>query len=962
MGVRYTHLGLTLLAASIAMPAVVSAAERRQIEEVVVTAERKQSSVQDTSISITAFTSEMMDDFGIRNQSDLQNLVPATVILPYDSAIRGVGRAFRNLGGDPGVATYMNNVYSEDLYTATIGSFWDVERIEVLRGPQGTLYGRNAVGGAMNFIYKKPTDEFEFSAKTVIGDYGTRDYYAVVSGSLIEDVLTARIAGSSREHDGWIEEKSGLGPDLDSGDEQNISLSIEWNINDNMTLNIRSNQANVDRVMGGADGNGLIVLRGGNFDTDGLNNFTDQTHGLRAVDATTTNPLSSSFLNPAQPLLNFTNPVTGATILAQRVRPGVDPASAGGLPNYNRDSIAIDNADCVFLDKGDIDGDDLCAYTNGLNNETFDQQGNQLEFSWDISDGLTFKYIFGYNDLFYDRTTDIDSGASLRDDRQFYVNHEAEYKSHEFQLFWDVSDTLTFTSGVFFYDATIDQRWDLYSSVGGTQFTDPNFAIDNIMTVLTAAAGFPPGAISGSLGLPFDVPLSFLAGGTPVDINTGKQTAIANNTPLGTFTVVSSFWGGDASLGSVQHGPQTLGTDVQVVTQTNRDSFAAYTQGVWDINDKFTLTAGIRYAKDDLDGEEKLARYAENTSIIPLFGINLATANIIRGAVNPATLELTGLVEPWLRGVPIVFGGYRALEREDSKVTWRLNLDYNITDDTMMYANVTTGYRGGGFNLSFFSRSPEFDPEELIAYELGYKAQFLDGSLQFNSSIYFYDYDSIHTATEEACPIEEQNNTVDPTSACGVSSSTSSVQAAPGAELRGLEFEVLWLATDALTLGGNFSYTDSEFTEDFIVVNGDDPTIPGAIFTDVNQADRQRNLKGRGLQQVPEKKASAYASYNIPLGNNGEVDILVNWSYIDEVNFSAFEDERDRAPSYDRIDLRATWKSPSESWAVSGFVNNVANEIGIRQIELESAVNGFGRTAQVTEPRLYGIEIAYTLL
>ena len=64
----------------------------RQIEEVIVTAERQESSVQDTSISITAFTSELIEDFGIRNQSDMQNLIPATIILPYDAAIRGVIR------------------------------------------------------------------------------------------------------------------------------------------------------------------------------------------------------------------------------------------------------------------------------------------------------------------------------------------------------------------------------------------------------------------------------------------------------------------------------------------------------------------------------------------------------------------------------------------------------------------------------------------------------------------------------------------------------------------------------------------------------------------------------------------------------------------------------------------------------------------------------------------------------
>ena len=89
MEISNTRLGVALLtAASFAIPSALQAADSRRLEEVVVTAERKESSVQDTSISITAFTSEMMDDFGIRNQSDLQNLIPATTIQPYDSAIR----------------------------------------------------------------------------------------------------------------------------------------------------------------------------------------------------------------------------------------------------------------------------------------------------------------------------------------------------------------------------------------------------------------------------------------------------------------------------------------------------------------------------------------------------------------------------------------------------------------------------------------------------------------------------------------------------------------------------------------------------------------------------------------------------------------------------------------------------------------------------------------------------------
>ena len=939
-----------LAGSTVSMPAQLLAADR-QIEEVVVTAERKESSVQDTSISITAFTSEMIDDFGIRNQSDLQNMIPATTIQPYDSAIRGVGRNFRNLGGDPGVATYMNGIYSEDLYTATIGSFWDIDRIEVLRGPQGTLYGRNAVGGAMNFLYKKPTDELEFAAKGIAGSYGTQDFYGMVSGPLIAEVLNGRLTYSSREHDGWVEEK-GFGEDLDSGDEENVSLSLEWQVNDSMTVNLRSNLAKVDRIMGGADGGGLIVLNGENSAPggDGLRNYTRLNNALRVVDATnTTNPLASTFIDPTQPILNYTNPTTGDQITAQYVRPGVDTGfyranMAQGATDAN--GQPLDPSSCVITDRNNIDGDDLCAYTNGLNREQFDQQGNQLEFTYDISEGVTFKYLFGYSELLYERTTDDDNTANTTRDNQYYVNHEAEYASHEFQLFWDVGDALTFTSGIFFYNAAIDQRYDFYSSVGQTQYTDPAFALDTILATVA------PGAVPG------DPALTFLTGTTtPVSLASAKAAGI--DAPIGTATVTAGPYLGGSTLGSVEHGPVTIGTERLVNNQTKRDAFAAYTQGVWDINELFTLTAGIRYARDEVKGEEVLARYAENGDILAAVGLNLATANIVRGAISPTTLQPTGVVEPWLNGVPITFGLYRQLEREDSKVTWRVNLDYNISDDTMMYANVTTGYRSGGFNLAFFSQTPAYEPEELIAYEVGYKTQMLNNTLQLNGSIYRYNYDSIHTRTEEACPPVATEQSLQ--SACAVVASTTSIQAAPGAVINGLEVEVLWLPTDELTVGGNFSYTDTEYTESFFVVDGTDPTTPGVLYTDLTNPDRVRDIKGRSLPQVPKTKGSLYGVYALDFDDAGKVDLMMTYSYIDDVYFSAFESALDLAPAYDRIDLRATWTSASDEWTVSGFVNNVQNDIGIRQILASGAEDGYKRTAQVTEPRVYGVEVSYTL-
>jgi len=103
----------------------VGGSDRRQIEEIIVTAEHRESSISDTSIAITAFDGDFLEDFGVRQAEDLQNYIPGTIIEPFDVSIRGVTRASRALGNDPGVATYFNGVFDENFGIASSeGALW----------------------------------------------------------------------------------------------------------------------------------------------------------------------------------------------------------------------------------------------------------------------------------------------------------------------------------------------------------------------------------------------------------------------------------------------------------------------------------------------------------------------------------------------------------------------------------------------------------------------------------------------------------------------------------------------------------------------------------------------------------------------------------------------------------------------------------------------------------------------
>ncbi len=852
------------------------AEESRQIEEVVVTAERKEASISDTSISITAITGDMLEDFGIRNQEDLQNFIPAAVIEPYDMSIRGVGRNFRSLGGDPGVATYFNGVYSEDFgITSTEGGLYDVERIEVLRGPQGTLYGRNAVGGAINFISKIPNEQFEAEAKVIVGDHGLVEYFGLVSGEILPDWLMARLTAVKRDRDGYVEDLGGFDSNPDDYGDENYALYLISTPTEHLEFNLRVNERSYRRRMGGATAAGIVnFAEFGGTDTDRFNTSVRNTDtfawGYRAVDSAipcvsaVDRSAGANCLVAGQPTFNFTDPASGAAVLAQRVTPGVD-AAVDEEPNY---AFQHDLRKQRMLGLGNIDGDDLKTDTNGLQDEFFDHQAVSFDATWNVSADHALKYIFGYTDYFYDRNTDDDLTSNQLADEHFYVSQDTYYVSHEVQFFSDFGESLSVTSGVFYYVAGITQRGDFWdTNLRGRYANDFDYSNTG------SALGF----------IPF-VP--------KVDLFSSKIA--------GEFFTFGQ-WAGDTG-DSIEHGPSTVGTNLEYQTRSDREAFAAYSQGVYTFNAEFALTVGLRWAKDQLTGEENLFAYNEDiftslgtTTVLDTDGSLIIPSLLDFNVANGAMLADGTIIDQdnvRLAGIPISYSLWRALDRSDEEVTGRINLDWTPNEDTLIYVSVTEGYRAGGFNLVFFSANEQFEPEELTAFELGYKGSLLDSQMQINAAVYFYDYENVHTFGQGP-------------SATGDIS--TSVFAVPGAEILGFDADAIWLATDRLSLGATVSFTQSEYTSNFEIVDENDPDRPGSLFSPF---DSPINVDGKQMLRVPEKKASFFAQYNMPF-MDGDLELLTTYAWIDKVYFSPFESERDAAPSYARWDLRASWQSMS---------------------------------------------------
>jgi len=210
-----------------------------QVSDIVVTAERREEKLQDTKISITAVDSKAIEELGITEYTGIANIAPNLSMQDIPTSFGGtIGiRGFRNgetiSTFEPKVALYLDGV----LIAKNAGSAFsvlDLERIEVLRGPQGTLYGRNTVGGAVNLITKKPTSDFEVKLTATIGNFGQHDFKGTINvplmGSSGDSRLNLRATVGNMDHKGYYRNLYPAGPNrrFANSDRTVAHVQLQW--------------------------------------------------------------------------------------------------------------------------------------------------------------------------------------------------------------------------------------------------------------------------------------------------------------------------------------------------------------------------------------------------------------------------------------------------------------------------------------------------------------------------------------------------------------------------------------------------------------------------------------------------------------------------------------------------------------------------------------------------------------
>lgn len=917
--------------------------DSRRLGTVTVTTQKVEQSIQDVPIAVSAFDEESLNKLQLAGGPDLVKSIPNVTFTKgnftgYNFKIRGIGADVVAQSGDAGVGIHQNDVpLTGNLLFES--EFYDMERIEVLRGPQGTLYGRNATGGVFNAITAKPVmEEWQGNASATLGNFGTMKYKGMLNVP-IGDKIAVRVAGSYLERDGFAT-NTVTGNDIDGRELWGARASIAFEPTDNFRA--------------------LLMV----------DHFEEDDSRIRSgKQLCMKDPLNTSYSGI---------PIGALDQLVTSLGCQEAPLSA---MNDRVNSVATLGGGLAII-AGLLNGDAFTAPINPNLREiesAFDPQyqAEQTLYTWkaeyDLSEALKLTYLGSYN--------------------------ETELVS--FEDYNKIAPTIAFNTTAGAFAGGLAPLYGLLFPGGNVP--DPQLGSANIFRTFDISGGASEQTTHEvRLQSAFEGPLNFNLGAIKVDYeaidpadptagyyvlsNSLTALALMNNAAGGAIfgglvPIDDGVGGAPAFDGSVVGDG---GNYFRSLSPYTLDSFAVFGEGYYDVSDSLKATIGLRYTSDKKEQD-----------VVPSI---LFTPG---GTIDP-TGQLTAEFEE-------VTGR--------AGVDWRPDLGFS--DDTLLYAFYSRGYKGGGINppqpagANLFPQT--FEPEFIDSYEIGTKNTLANGSLQLNATGFMYDYTGYQIT--QIVNRTSANFNID-------------------TKLQGLEIESIWNPVSTFVVNANIGLLNTEIQDTWAIdvldrTNGRADlvalknastysncvvsaqgyaTVLGAIAASALPAGATRgicngalaagvggvanleallgltgstvtvvnnnggtttysaltpfdgeakSLDGNSMPGAPESTLNLGAEYTWEPGSFGAWGLTGRVDYYRQSDsFSrVWNTGRDQLPSWDNINVSLALFNDDNGMRVEFFGKNVADEEVITGAYLTDDSSGLFTNIFLTEPRTYGISI-----
>jgi iron complex outermembrane recepter protein len=726
-----------------AIPAMAQDDSARTVEEVVVTALRKETNLQDTAITITAITAEDLETKQLENFEDLQFAVPTLTFAKgaYSGSgisLRGIGNFAVGNGSSNAIGYFWNGQTASQsgLYEA---EFFDVERIEVLRGPQGTLFGSGTTGGAIQMQTKRPGTEFGGNLKVDVADYNSSRFSGAIDLPL-SDTLRSRYAFASLKRGGFVinnynDEK------LDDRNTMAGRASFEWDYSDDtqITLVYETTTADDNRMRAARQ----FCKQDAFFGCDPIETGLDSTHS------------SGGYFHWINYFMyNYTN----LTDSYNRNNPSSDirtvdldftPKHETKLQNtlFEIDTALTDDIDMVF--------------TYSYHTRDFE---DWADYDHSVS---VIPYAFGpiTTNVGYDAATG-NQGVGLRtytsEQNIDYAAAESEWSQTELRFSSNYDGKLNFTFGL--YSDNVSSEVDYHIKSPSLQYYgDTSEGPHCAIFAYTCGLGGLPywGTFFGNLSVGGAEATALVMAGviTP---------AQAQGYTLNYAATKAAGAGGYVAPNGLPDWQKTYRND----SNMNRDSNAVYGELYYALSDVTRLTFGGRYS------EYRITDIAY-VSLADLTG---------KGTANYTGVQANGEVRYF----------------EGDKFTYKLGIDHDLNDNSLVYATYSTGFKPGGTNPTDAANggASVYAPETVKVFEVGMKNTLMDGRLLLNLSAYSNEITGLQLSKIVR---------------------RSSINENADATIKGLEAEFTFFLTNTLMIDGFWSYTDATIDEFSSV----DPLNPG---------------------------------------------------------------------------------------------------------------------------------------